>query len=88
MLVLYIFKDPAVWIAPLVIQIISYVFILRKMGKRPLMGIIPVLGEYEMSQDLFRRVLFRSAFTPMRVLLWQKQETPSSGARQDGLRGI
>ena len=55
MLVLYIFKDPAVWIAPLVIQIISYVFILRKMGKRPLMGIIPVLGEYEMSQDLFRK---------------------------------
>lgn len=54
MLAIYIFRIPVLWIVPLVIQIISYTRILKKMGKRPLMGIIPVLGEYEMSTDLLR----------------------------------
>lgn len=60
-----LYKNPFVW-AALLIQIVSYVKILGKMGKRPLMGLIPVLGEYEMSQDLFRWM--RSFWRPMVVI--------------------
>ena len=58
-------KSPLMWVT-LLIQIVSYVKILEKMGKRRLMGVIPVLGEYEMSQDLFRKM--RSFWRPMVVI--------------------
>ena len=54
MLVTYIFREPEAWVLPLLVQILSYVRILRKMDKRYLLGIIPPLGEMEMSSDLFR----------------------------------
>ena len=65
MLIAYLFRDPAVWAVPLLIQAVSYVKILKKMGKRHLLGIIPVLGEMEMSTDLFRRM--RSFWRPASV---------------------
>ena len=62
MLILYSFRALLPAAAALVIQVISYVNILKKMGKRHLMGIIPVLGEMEMSTDLFRSM--RSFWKP------------------------
>jgi len=62
MLIAYIFRNPVIWIIPLIIQASSYVKILKKMGKREVMGIIPVLGEMEMSADLFRNM--RSFWRP------------------------
>ncbi len=55
MILTYFFREPAAWGIPLLIQAVSYMLILRKMGKMPLKGIIPILGEMEMSRDLFRR---------------------------------
>lgn len=55
MLITYLLRRaPAVWLIPLIIQIVCYVKILKKMGKRPALGIVPVLGDWEMSHDLFR----------------------------------
>ena len=55
MLISYLFRrEPLIWAVPLIIQIVSYVRILRKMGKRSYLGILPVLAEWEMSHDLFR----------------------------------
>ena len=56
MLFTYIFRDPVVWGGPLLIQIICYYKILGKMGKRQFFALIPILGEMEMSTDLFRRM--------------------------------
>lgn len=56
MLVAYIFRDPVIWIVPLIIQIVSYMRILGKMGKKSALGIIPVVGEWAMSHDLYRRM--------------------------------
>ena len=62
MLFTYLFRNPAVWTAPLLIQILCYYKILGKMGKRKYCAIIPMLGEMEMSSDLFRRM--RSFWRP------------------------
>lgn len=62
MLATYLFRNPAVWTAPLLIQIICYYMILGKMGKRRYCAIIPMLGEMEMSTDLFRNM--RSFWRP------------------------
>lgn len=62
MLFTYLFRDPAVWTFPLLIQILCYYKILGKMGKRRYFAIIPMLGEMEMSTDLFRRM--RSFWRP------------------------
>ena len=62
MLAAYLIRNPLV-IIPLLIQAVSYIKILKKMGRRPAMGMIPVLGEWEMSHDLFRhmRTFWRAA---------------------------
>ncbi len=62
MLATYLFRNPAVWTFPLLIQILCYYKILGKMGKRRYFAIIPMLGEMEMSTDLFRRM--RSFWRP------------------------
>ena len=67
MLFLYIFRSPLVWAIPCLIQILSYVKILKKMNKRHLIGIIPVLGEMEMSTDLFKKM--RSFWRPLIITL-------------------
>ena len=54
MLFTYLFRNPAVWTFPLLIQILCYYRILGKMGKRKYCAIIPILGDMEMSSDLFR----------------------------------
>lgn len=54
MLFTYLFRNPAVWTFPLLIQILCYYRILGKMGKRKYCAIIPILGDMEMSTDLFR----------------------------------
>ena len=54
MLFTYLFREPAVWTIPLVVQILCYYRILGKMGKRKYCAIIPLFGEMEMSTDLFR----------------------------------
>ena len=56
MLFTYLFRDPTVWTIPLLIQIVCYFRILGKMGKRKIFAIIPLLGDMEMSTDLFRRM--------------------------------
>ena len=56
MLFTYLFRDPVVWTIPLLIQIVCYYRILGKMGKRKIFAIIPILGDMEMSTDLFRRM--------------------------------
>ena len=53
MLATYLFRNPAVWTVPLLIQILCYYKILGKMGKRKYCAIIPMLGDMEMSTDLF-----------------------------------
>ena len=58
MLFTYLFRNPAVWTTPLLIQILCYYKILGKMGKRKYFAIIPMLGEMEMSTDLFRTMRF------------------------------
>lgn len=67
MLATYLFRNPAVWIVPLAIQILSYWKILGKMGKRRWCAIIPILGEMEMSTDLFRRM--RSFWRPAAIAI-------------------
>ena len=62
MLVTYLFRDPAVWTIPLLIQIVCYYRILGKMVKRKYFAIVPILGEMEMSTDMFRRM--RSFWRP------------------------
>ncbi len=62
MLFTYLFREPAVWTVPLMIQIICYYRILGKMGKRKYFAIFPMLGEMEMSTDLFRKM--RSFWRP------------------------
>ena len=71
MLILYILQDPLILALPLLIQILSYVKILGKMGKRRLRGIIPPLGEMEMSKDLFRsmRSFWRPAIIAIAMFL-------------------
>ena len=55
MLITYMVRlAPAIWIIPLIVQIVCYVRILKKMGKKPVLGIVPVIGEWKMSHDLFR----------------------------------
>jgi len=66
MLLFYIFKDPVYWVLPLLIQIVSYFGILKKMGKKPYLGIIPVIGEWALSKDLFKRM--RSFWRPVVVV--------------------
>ena len=67
MLATYLFRNPAVWIIPLAIQVLSYWKILGKMGKRKWCAIIPILGEMEMSTDLFRRM--RSFWRPAAITI-------------------
>ena len=62
MVIMYLLHSKTTWILPMFIQIISYAAILRKMGRSPYRGIIPVLGEMEMSRDLFRSM--RSFWRP------------------------
>lgn len=66
MLITYLFREPVVWVVPLVIQILSYYRILGKMGKRKYLAIIPILGEMEMSTDLFQKM--RSFWRPAVVV--------------------
>lgn len=54
MLFTYLFREPTVWVLPLLVQILCYYRILGKMGKRKYCAIIPLFGEMEMSTDLFR----------------------------------
>ena len=54
MLITYLFRNPTVWVVPLLIQILSYWKILGKMGRRQWCAIIPIFGEMEMSTELFR----------------------------------
>lgn len=65
MLFTYLFRDPTVWTIPLLIQIVCYFRILGKMGKRKVFAIIPILGDMEMSTDLFRRM--RSFWRPAAI---------------------
>ena len=67
MLVTYLFRNPVVWIAPLLIQIVCYYMILGKMGKRRYFAILPIFGEMEMSTDLFRRM--RSFWRPAAICI-------------------
>ncbi len=67
MLFTYLFRDPAVWTIPMIIQIICYYRILGKMGKRKYFAIIPILGDMEMSTDLFRRM--RSFWRPAAIAI-------------------
>ena len=67
MLATYLFRDPAVWTIPLLIQIVCYYRILGKMGKRKCFAIIPILGDMEMSTDLFRRM--RSFWRPAAITI-------------------
>ena len=67
MLITYLLREPALWITPLVIQILSYWKILGKMGKRKWCAIIPILGEMEMSTELFRRM--RSFWRPAAIAI-------------------
>ncbi len=67
MLITYLFRNPIVWIIPLAVQILSYWKILGKMGKRQWCAIIPILGEMEMSTDLFRRM--RSFWRPAAIII-------------------
>lgn len=62
MLSLYIGGLSIASFVALLIQVVSYVKILGKMGKRQIMGVVPVLGEMEMSRDLFKRM--RSFWRP------------------------
>jgi len=62
MLIVYLFRNPVIAAIPLLIQILSYVMILKKMGKNGALGIIPVVGEWAMSKDLFKRM--RSFWRP------------------------
>ena len=67
MLFTYLFREPAVWTVPLIIQIICYYKILGKMGKRKYFAIIPILGDMEMSTDLFRNM--RSFWRPAAITI-------------------
>ena len=67
MLITYLFRNPAVWVLPLAVQILSYWKILGKMGKRQWCAIIPMLGEMEMSSELFRRM--RSFWRPAAITI-------------------
>ena len=67
MLFTYLFRDPAVWTIPMIIQIICYYRILGKMGKRKYFAIIPILGDMEMSTDLFRKM--RSFWRPAAITI-------------------
>ena len=71
MLFTYLFRNPAVWTTPLLIQILCYYKILGKMGKRKYFAIIPMLGEMEMSTDLFRtmRSFWRPAIITIAMFL-------------------
>ena len=63
-------RDPLFWVIPLLIQIVSYAKILKKMGKRSAMAIVPFLGEMEMAYDLFRyrRTYWRQAVVAVCLL--------------------
>ena len=67
MLFTYLFREPAVWTVPLILQIICYYRILGKMGKRKYFAIIPILGDMEMSTDLFRSM--RSFWRPAAITI-------------------
>lgn len=67
MLFTYLFREPAVWTIPMIIQIICYYKILGKMGKRKYFAIIPILGDMEMSTDLFRKM--RSFWRPAAITI-------------------
>ena len=67
MLITYLFREPLLWIIPLLIQILSYYKILGKMGKRKYLAIIPLLGEMEMSTDLFQKM--RSFWRPAAITI-------------------
>ncbi|MBQ6388612.1 MAG: hypothetical protein IJH90_03150 [Mogibacterium sp.] len=67
MVFIYLFGTPVAIAVIMIPQILSYVKILQKMGKNPLMGIIPPLGDMEMSKDLFRSM--RSFWRPAIITL-------------------
>ena len=67
MLITYLFRNPTVWVLPLLIQILSYWKILGKMGKRQWCAIIPIFGEMEMSTELFRYM--RSFWRPAMITI-------------------
>ena len=71
MLATYLFRDYTVWTIPLLIQIVCYYRILGKMGKRRYFAIIPLLGDMEMSTDLFRymRSFWRPAVITIAMFL-------------------
>lgn len=55
MLILFMLRRmPLIWIIPLIVLILCYAGILKKMGKKPVLAIVPVIGEWKMSHDLFR----------------------------------
>lgn len=56
MLFAYLIRNPWYSVVPLLIQIVSYVKILKKMGKKPLLGIVPFAGEWAMSHDLLKKM--------------------------------
>lgn len=55
MLIIYCFAGTAVCIAAYIIQAVSYMRILKRMGKNRLFGLVPLLGDWQMSKDLFKR---------------------------------
>ena len=67
MLATYLFRNPATWIIPLLIQILSYWKILGKMDKRKWCALIPIFGEMEMSTDLF--LYMRSFWRPAMIAI-------------------
>ena len=67
MLATYLFRNPATWIIPLLIQILSYWKILGKMDKRKWCAVIPIFGEMEMSTDLF--LYMRSFWRPAMIAI-------------------
>ncbi len=71
MLFSYLSFDPLIIGIPLLIQILSYVKILRKMGKNGSLGVIPFMGEWAMTQDLFRttRAFWRPAIVTVAMLV-------------------
>ena len=71
MLIIYCFAAPILWIVPYIIQTVSYMRILKRMGKKRIFGLVPLLGEWQMSQDVFRRrrQFFRPAVVAAALML-------------------
>ena len=81
MLLIPLLFQQFLWVIPVVLQIIAYFFLFRKMGMKTTYAIVPFIAEWRLSKDLFRfrRSYWRSLVVTLVFLAFAFYLNPFAG---------